>query len=177
MKKLITFAGLAFFSALAIASDLSAQDLVITNTRIIVGNGDVINQGSIVIRDGRIVSVLFAGRAGPGRARARSVRASVGGSGAGFEVFEHADLFVEQAGEHLAGDGEEFGDVRGGHRIDHGVAVLAGHHDTGPPQHGQLLGHVRGLEPDLGLQLPDRVLALREQLEDPDPGRMPPWTP
>src|SRR5213083_2386886 len=64
MKKLITFAGLAFFSALAIASNLSAQDLVITNTRIIVGNGDVINPGSIVIRDGRIVSVS----AGPANA-------------------------------------------------------------------------------------------------------------
>jgi imidazolonepropionase-like amidohydrolase len=37
--------------------NLAAQDLVITNARIIVGNGDVINQGSIVIRGGRIASV------------------------------------------------------------------------------------------------------------------------
>ena len=36
---------------------LSAQDLVISNARIIVGNGDVIEQGSIVIRGGRIASL------------------------------------------------------------------------------------------------------------------------
>jgi imidazolonepropionase-like amidohydrolase len=41
---------------------LAAQDLVITNARIIVGNGNVIDQGSIVIRGGRIASVA-AGRA------------------------------------------------------------------------------------------------------------------
>jgi imidazolonepropionase-like amidohydrolase len=34
----------------------SAQDLTITNARIIVGNGTVIDQGSIVVRGGRIVS-------------------------------------------------------------------------------------------------------------------------
>jgi len=36
---------------------LAAQDLAITNVRIIVGNGNVIDQGSIVIRGGRIASV------------------------------------------------------------------------------------------------------------------------
>src|SRR5262245_9116146 len=34
-----------------------AQKLVITNARIIVGNGQVIEQGSILVRDGRIASV------------------------------------------------------------------------------------------------------------------------
>jgi imidazolonepropionase-like amidohydrolase len=48
---------LAFFWSVASARNLTAQDLVITNARIIVGNGDVINQGSIVIRSGRIASV------------------------------------------------------------------------------------------------------------------------
>src|SRR5262245_13348659 len=36
---------------------LAAQDLVITNARVIVGNGQVVTQGSIVVRGGRIVSV------------------------------------------------------------------------------------------------------------------------
>ncbi|MEP7307982.1 MAG: amidohydrolase family protein [Acidobacteriota bacterium] len=36
---------------------LAAQDLVVTNARVVVGNGTVINQGSVVIRGGRIVSV------------------------------------------------------------------------------------------------------------------------
>ena len=46
--------------------DVAAQDLVITNARIIVGNGTVIEQGSIVVRNGRIVSVAkdAAGAAG-----------------------------------------------------------------------------------------------------------------
>src|SRR5687767_4578675 len=35
----------------------SAQDLVITNARVIVGNGTVIEKGSLVIRSGRIASV------------------------------------------------------------------------------------------------------------------------
>jgi len=35
----------------------SAQSLVITNARVIVGNGQVIERGSVVVRDGRIVSV------------------------------------------------------------------------------------------------------------------------
>ena len=42
--------------------DAAAQNLVITNARIIVGNGTLIDQGSLVIRDGRIVS---AGRDTP----------------------------------------------------------------------------------------------------------------
>ena len=37
--------------------NLSAQDLIISNARIIVGNGEVIEQGSIVIRGGRIAAV------------------------------------------------------------------------------------------------------------------------
>lgn len=43
----------------------AAQDLAITNARIIVGNGDVIESGTIVVRDGRIAEVT-AGRAGTG---------------------------------------------------------------------------------------------------------------
>ena len=41
----------------AAVRNVAAQDLVITNVRIIVGNGNVINQGSIVIRGGRLASV------------------------------------------------------------------------------------------------------------------------
>ncbi len=57
MKRLVAFALLAFFWTLGSVRNLSAQDLVITNARIIVGTGDVINQGSIVIRGGRLASV------------------------------------------------------------------------------------------------------------------------
>jgi imidazolonepropionase-like amidohydrolase len=39
------------------AARAAAQDLVITNARVIVGNGTVIDQGTIVVRGGRIASV------------------------------------------------------------------------------------------------------------------------
>ena len=39
------------------ATQVAAQDLVIANARVIVGNGQVIERGSIVVRAGRIVSV------------------------------------------------------------------------------------------------------------------------
>jgi imidazolonepropionase-like amidohydrolase len=38
------------------ARPLAAQDLAITNVRVIVGTGQVIEQGTIVIRNGRIAS-------------------------------------------------------------------------------------------------------------------------
>src|SRR5437870_6292785 len=40
---------------------LSAQDVTITNARIVVGNGTVIERGSIVVRAGKIVSVTPGG--------------------------------------------------------------------------------------------------------------------
>ena len=49
---LICFAVLA-----ATAQGVAAQDLVITNARILDGNGGAIDQGTVVVRDGRIVSV------------------------------------------------------------------------------------------------------------------------
>ena len=51
---------------LAGASSLAAQDLAITNVRIIVGTGQVIEQGTIVIRGGRIVSASAGNTAASG---------------------------------------------------------------------------------------------------------------
>jgi imidazolonepropionase-like amidohydrolase len=39
------------------ARDLSAQDVAITNARVIVGNGTVIDLGTVIVRSGKIVSV------------------------------------------------------------------------------------------------------------------------
>ena len=60
MKRLLTFALVVLFGNLGSVRNLGAQDLVITNARIIVGNGYVINQGSIVIRGGKLVTVSAA---------------------------------------------------------------------------------------------------------------------
>ena len=54
-------------NSLAAAAAL-AQDIAITNVRIVVGNGTVVDSGTIVIRDGRIAEI------GPGRIGARGLR-------------------------------------------------------------------------------------------------------
>ena len=59
-------ASLVFLFNLAAASEAVAQDLVITNARIIVGNGQVIERGSVVVRAGRIVSVAPGAAAAQG---------------------------------------------------------------------------------------------------------------
>jgi imidazolonepropionase-like amidohydrolase len=48
---------LVLCAALATTVPGAAQDLTITNAHIVVGNGDVIERGSIVVRAGKIVSV------------------------------------------------------------------------------------------------------------------------
>lgn len=48
---------LAFALQAGAVAGVAAQDLVITNARVIVGNGQVIERGSIVVRNGRIASV------------------------------------------------------------------------------------------------------------------------
>src|SRR5688572_10062652 len=56
MKRL-TSALLAAGLALGAGAPLAAQDLTITNARIVVGNGRVLERGSIVVRGGKIESV------------------------------------------------------------------------------------------------------------------------
>ena len=49
--------GLAIFLGLAAGQEISAQDLIVTNARVIVGNGQVIPNGSVAVRRGRIAAV------------------------------------------------------------------------------------------------------------------------
>jgi imidazolonepropionase-like amidohydrolase len=66
MKKLGAFACLTFLWSLVCPGNLAAQDLVISNARIIVGNGSVIESGVLVVRSGRIASVGAGTGAAPG---------------------------------------------------------------------------------------------------------------
>ena len=50
-------ASLALFVTLLLVQQASAQDLVVTNARVIIGDGRVIERGSVVVRGGRIASV------------------------------------------------------------------------------------------------------------------------
>src|SRR5687767_3190671 len=68
MNRLNTIGSITLLSILAGSTNLSAQDLVITNARIIVGNGQIIDRGSVVVRAGRIASVapgVASGQVGP----------------------------------------------------------------------------------------------------------------
>jgi imidazolonepropionase-like amidohydrolase len=51
--------------AVIVPTALAAQNLVITNARIVDGNGGVIPDGSVVVTDGRIVSVVAGDAAAP----------------------------------------------------------------------------------------------------------------
>jgi len=64
---------LACLMTLSAVAELSAQELIISNVRIIIGTGEVIEQGSIVIRDGRIASLARGAANAPG-ARAIDAR-------------------------------------------------------------------------------------------------------
>src|SRR5688572_17104466 len=59
----------------------AAQDVVISNARVIVGNGQVIERGSIVVRNGRIASVAAGA---PGAAGGRTIDAKGMTAMAGF---------------------------------------------------------------------------------------------
>lgn len=57
MRKIIAIVSLLLFACTGFAPSAAAQNLVIKNVRIIEGNGTVIDQGSIIIRGGKIASV------------------------------------------------------------------------------------------------------------------------
>ena len=71
MKKLVTLIGLAFAAG---AVPAAAQNLVITNARILDGTGKVIERGALVIRDGKIASVAAGNPAAVPGARVINAR-------------------------------------------------------------------------------------------------------
>lgn len=71
----MTTASLSLVASLALANGAPAQNLVISNARIIVGPGRVIDNGAVVIANGRIASVV-AGAAPAAPAGARVIDAT-----------------------------------------------------------------------------------------------------
>ena len=71
MKWLLATIGLALLANLSALGTASAQNLVITNAHIIIGNGQAIERGSVVVRNGRIISVA----AGPSDAQTTTIDA------------------------------------------------------------------------------------------------------
>ncbi len=66
MKKLLALVCFLVIGGLGNATPAAAQDLVINNARIIVGNGIVIDKGTLVVRAGRIASIAPGVTAAPG---------------------------------------------------------------------------------------------------------------
>ena len=66
MKFSATTALVALLACFASSPALHAQDLVINNARIIVGNGTVIERGSLVSRGGKIAAVAAGAANAPG---------------------------------------------------------------------------------------------------------------
>jgi imidazolonepropionase-like amidohydrolase len=58
MKRLLAVACVTLTAALVYVRETAAQDLIVTNARILDGKGGVIERGSVVVRDGKIVSVV-----------------------------------------------------------------------------------------------------------------------
>lgn len=75
MNRTITALSLSLAASLALASGAAAQNLVIANARIVAGPGRVIEQGAVVIKDGRIASVA-EGAAPPASQGARVIDAT-----------------------------------------------------------------------------------------------------
>jgi imidazolonepropionase-like amidohydrolase len=75
VKRSRTLLALACLGSLLAAQTAAAQNLVIANARIIVGTGQVIERGSLVVRGDRIASVT----AGPAPSSARGARIDAGG--------------------------------------------------------------------------------------------------
>ncbi len=66
MNRSIRLGALLLAAGFAATPALHAQDLVISNARILIGNGTVIEQGSLVIRGGKITSVKEGATNAPG---------------------------------------------------------------------------------------------------------------
>ena len=66
VNKMLAAVCLSCLATIGSPARLVAQDLVISNARIIVGNGSVIESGTVVVRNGRIASVGAAAAAPPG---------------------------------------------------------------------------------------------------------------
>src|SRR5688572_26003352 len=57
MKRLLVITFAAVVGGVGLAQDGAAQNLIITNARVLDGRGGMIQSGSVVVRDGKIVSV------------------------------------------------------------------------------------------------------------------------
>ena len=111
------------FAISGTAQKSQAQNLVITNARIIVGNGQVIEQGGILVRDGRIAAVV-SGEAPTAPPGTQTIDAS------GFTVMPG---FIDDH-RHLIGRAENFFGARANKGDGDGASGVGRHYSAGYPE-------------------------------------------
>jgi imidazolonepropionase-like amidohydrolase len=100
MNRTITALFLSLAASLALVSGAAAQNLVISNARIIVGPGQVIEKGAVVIKDGRIASVT-AGPA-PAAPKGAKVISATGMTVIAGYIDDHRHIIQARGAEALA---------------------------------------------------------------------------
>ncbi|SCF85108.1 hypothetical protein GA0115259_103607 [Streptomyces sp. MnatMP-M17] len=80
-------------------------------------------------------------------------------------------------GEHLGqdppGGPHQLRHIAAGQFVHHGRALTGGRHDAGAAQHRELLGETRRFDPRRREQIPYGHRPVLQQLQHPDPDRMP----
>ena len=100
------------------------------------------------------------------------MRLDCAGFGRGAQIVEQADLSGQYLSQNPARDREQLGDLRTHQGVDDRRAFPTGDDQVHLAQQGELLRQVRRLDTHLGQHLRHRVIALRQEFQDPDPGRV-----
>ena len=122
MNRILAALSLSLAASLALASGAAAQNLVISNARIIVKPGETIENGSIVIRDGRIASVA-AGRAPAAPAGATVIDGTGMTVMAGF-IDDHRHIIQARGPENVAKWMKELAPTRMRELLESGVTTV-----------------------------------------------------
>lgn len=122
MNRTITALSLSLAASLALAGGAAAQDLVISNARIIVGPGQVIEEGAVVVKDGRIASVT-AGQTPAAPAGAKIINATGMTVIAGY-IDDHRHIIQARGPENVARWMKEQAPARMRELLESGVTTV-----------------------------------------------------
>src|SRR5262245_16760411 len=142
------------------AATAAAQDLVITNARIVVGNGNVIESGTIVIRGGRIASVA-AGAAVPAGLTVIDLRRGMTAMPGFIDGHRHVDTGADEKAQMQALLDAGYTTVLSGGGPAEGNITLRDHIESGQIRGPRIIPSGRL---DLASNTPDKVRAETQRL-------------
>lgn len=159
MKRFAVSALCALLANFACAPTLLAQDLVLTNARVIVGNGTLIERGSIVIRGGKIASVA-AGSANAAGAQTIDVHGMTAMPGF-IDAHRHVNTGADEKEEMQALLDAGYTTILSGGGPAEGNITLRDHIDSGAIRGPRIIPSGRI---DLASNTPDKVRAETQRL-------------